>query len=123
VLRVEVTSYFRVNRRCVPAPEGWQIIEKCHARPYRGHYGVFRTHAKTWQSGFFWPTMYGDTKEFIRRCHRYQKHGGITTQDAMPLHDNLQVELFDVWVIDFMGPFPNSEGCEYILVAVGYVSK
>jgi transposase InsO family protein len=22
-----------------------------------------------------------------------------------------------------MGPFPNSEGCEYILVAVGYVSK
>jgi hypothetical protein len=25
--------------------------------------------------------------------------------------------------IDFMGPFPNSEGYEYILVAVDYVSK
>jgi hypothetical protein len=22
-----------------------------------------------------------------------------------------------------MGPFPNSEGCEYILIAVDYVSK
>jgi transposase InsO family protein len=28
-----------------------------------------------------------------------------------------------VYGIDFMGPFPNSYGCEYILVAVDYVSK
>jgi transposase InsO family protein len=32
-------------------------------------------------------------------------------------------DIFDVWRIDFMGPFPNSEGCEYILVAIDYVSK
>ena len=44
-------------------------------------------------------------------------------RDAMPLHDNLQVELFDVWGIDFMGPFPKSHYCKYILVAVDYVSK
>jgi hypothetical protein len=36
---------------------------------------------------------------------------------------NLQIDIFDVWGIDFMGPFPNSKGCEYILVAVDYVSK
>jgi transposase InsO family protein len=44
-------------------------------------------------------------------------------RDATPLHDNLQVELFDVWGIDFMGPFSNSKEREYILVAVDYVSK
>ena len=33
-------------RRCVPMEEGLQIIEKCHAAPYGGHYGVFRTKAK-----------------------------------------------------------------------------
>jgi hypothetical protein len=33
------------------------------------------------------------------------------------------VEIFDVWGIDFMGPFPTSEQCEYILVAVDYMSK
>ncbi|XP_057448007.1 uncharacterized protein LOC130739655 [Lotus japonicus] len=32
-------------------------------------------------------------------------------------------DLFDVWGIDFMGPFPPSFGCQYILVAVDYVSK
>ena len=57
-------------RRCVPTAEGIRIIEKCHAAPYGGHYGVYRTQAKIWQSGFFWPTMYEDTKDFIRRCRR-----------------------------------------------------
>jgi hypothetical protein len=31
--------------------------------------------------------------------------------------------IFDVCGIDFMGSFPNSEGCEYILAIVDYVSK
>jgi hypothetical protein len=41
----------------------------------------------------------------------------------MPLTLNLQIDIFDVWGIDFMGPFPNSEGCEHIMVAIDYVSK
>jgi transposase InsO family protein len=35
----------------------------------------------------------------------------------MPLTLNLHIDIFDVWGIDFMGPFTNSEGCEYILAA------
>ena len=41
----------------------------------------------------------------------------------MPLNLILVVELFDVWGIDFMGPFPTSYGHAYILVGVDYVSK
>ena len=41
----------------------------------------------------------------------------------MPLTNNLQIELFDVLGIDYMGPFPKSKNHEYILVAVDYVSK
>ena len=41
----------------------------------------------------------------------------------MPLTNNLQIKLFDVWGIDYMGPFPKSKNCEYILVVVDYVSK
>ncbi|GJW03915.1 reverse transcriptase domain-containing protein [Tanacetum coccineum] len=38
--------------------------------------------------------------------------------------NNIQVcDVFDVWGLDFMGPFPNSKGNKYILVAVDYVSK
>jgi hypothetical protein len=41
----------------------------------------------------------------------------------MPLTSNLQIDIFNVWGIDFLGPFPNLEGYEYILVVVDYVSK
>ena len=41
----------------------------------------------------------------------------------MPLTNILEVELFDVWGIDFMVPFPSSYGQKYILLAVNYVSK
>ncbi|CAM8959463.1 unnamed protein product [Rhodiola kirilowii] len=41
----------------------------------------------------------------------------------MPQKGILEVEVFDVWGIDFMGPLPSSQGNSFILVAVDYVSK
>jgi hypothetical protein len=110
-------------RRCIPAFEKWKILERCHSSPYGGHYGAFHTNAKVWQGGFYWPTMYNDAKSFVQCCSRCQRHRNINTRDAMPLTSNLQIDIFDVWGIDFMVPFPNSECCEYILVDVDYVSK
>jgi hypothetical protein len=40
-------------RRCIPAFETWKILERCHATPYGGHYGAFRTNAKVWQRRFY----------------------------------------------------------------------
>jgi hypothetical protein len=67
--------------------------------------------------------MYYDAKSFVRCYNQCQRHRNINTRDAMPLTLNLQIDIFDVWGIDFMGPFPTSEGYEYILVTVDYVSK
>lgn len=50
-------------------------------------------------------------------------HGGISRRYGMPLKPNLEVEHFDVWGIDFMGPFMSLFGNKYILVVVDYVSK
>ncbi|CAM8972814.1 unnamed protein product [Rhodiola kirilowii] len=41
----------------------------------------------------------------------------------MPQVPILVNDVFDIWGIDFMGPFPISRGNTYILVAVDYVSK
>jgi hypothetical protein len=41
----------------------------------------------------------------------------------MPLNPILVVEIFYVWGIDFMGPFPNTIGYLYILVVMDYVPK
>ena len=47
----------------------------------------------------------------------------ISRRQELPLKNILEVKLFDVWGIDFMGPFPPSFGFVYILLAVDYVSK
>ena len=49
--------------------------------------------------------------------------GNISKRHEMPLQGILVVQLFDVWGIDFMGPFPASFGNIYILLAVDYVSR
>nr|GEZ42200.1 hypothetical protein [Tanacetum cinerariifolium] len=41
----------------------------------------------------------------------------------MPQNSIQICEIFDVWGIDFMGPFPSSRGNKYILVAIDYLSK
>ncbi|GJX56576.1 reverse transcriptase domain-containing protein, partial [Tanacetum coccineum] len=47
----------------------------------------------------------------------------ISHRDEMPQNAIQVCEIFDVWGIDFMGPFPSSRGNKYILVAVDYLSK
>ena len=39
------------------------------------------------------------------------------------MHTILEVELFDLWGMDFMGPFPPFFNNLYIFLAVDYASK
>nr|GEW11063.1 reverse transcriptase domain-containing protein [Tanacetum cinerariifolium] len=64
-----------------------------------------------------------DAFELVKRCDSCQRQGKISQRDEMP-HNSIQVcEIFEVWGIDFMGPFPSSKGNKYILVAIDYLSK
>ena len=74
-------------------------------------------------SGFYWPSLVKDARQFIIKCDRCQRTGNIGRRNEMPLTNIIEIELFDVWGIDFMGPFPSSYGNKYILVGVDYVSK
>ncbi|KAL4291107.1 hypothetical protein GQ457_14G015530 [Hibiscus cannabinus] len=113
----------QIIRRCIPEEEQQMILEQCHSAPYGGHFGGNRTTAKVLQSGFYWPTLHRDAQRFCQQCDRCQRTWNISKRNEMPLQNILEVELFDVWGIDFMGPFPSSFGNLYILLAVDYVSK
>ncbi|KAM2795891.1 hypothetical protein COP1_007083 [Malus domestica] len=64
-----------------------------------------------------------DARTFCMSCDRCQRTGNIGPKQQMPQTPIFSVEIFDVWGIDFMGPFPPSFGFTYILLAVNYVSK
>ncbi|XP_022872666.1 uncharacterized protein LOC111391647 [Olea europaea var. sylvestris] len=113
----------QIIRRCIPEEEVHEILEHCHSSAYAGHFGASKTAAKILQSGFYWPTLFRDTFEFVKRCDRYQRTGNISRRNEMPLNNILKVEIFDDWEIGFIGSFPPSFSNHYILVAVDYVSK
>ncbi|KAL4339830.1 hypothetical protein GQ457_08G026660 [Hibiscus cannabinus] len=113
----------QIIRRCIPEEEQQIILEQCHSAPYGGHFGRNRTAAKVLQSGLYWPTLHRDAQLFCQQCDRCQRTGNISRRNKMPIQNILEVELFDVWGIDFMGPFPSFFGNLYILLAVDYVSK
>ncbi|CAN6560269.1 unnamed protein product [Malus baccata var. baccata] len=113
----------QIIRRCVHDFECHSILSFCHTYACGGHFGTQRTTLKVLQCGFYWPSIFKDAKTFCLTCDKCQRMGGISAKDQMPQVSILNVEIFDVWGIDFMGPFPSSYGFMYILLAVDYVSK
>ncbi|GKB44178.1 reverse transcriptase domain-containing protein [Tanacetum coccineum] len=113
----ERENYARVDRK---------ILAHCHSGPTGGHlfyHSANVTAKKVYESGFYWPSVFKDANEYVRRCDACQRSGNISSRNEMP-QNNIQVcEVFDVWGLDFMRPFPKSRGNKYILVAIDYVSK
>ncbi|GJZ56013.1 reverse transcriptase domain-containing protein [Tanacetum coccineum] len=113
----------QIIRRCVHGQEANDILKACHEGPTGGHHSANLTARKVFDAGFFWPTIYRDAHTMIKSCDTCQRQGKISQRDEMPQNAIQVCEIFDVWGIDFMGPFPSSHGNKYILVAVDYLSK
>nr|GEW19328.1 reverse transcriptase domain-containing protein [Tanacetum cinerariifolium] len=89
----------------------------------KGHHGPNYTTQKVFDSGFYHPTIYRDAQDLVKNGDVCQRQGKISQRDEMPQNSIQVCEIFDVWGIDFMGPFLSSKGNKYILVAVNYLSK
>ncbi|RVW67213.1 Retrovirus-related Pol polyprotein from transposon 297 [Vitis vinifera] len=84
------------------------ILNHCHENACGGHFASQKTAMKVLQSGFTWPSLFQRCHIMCRSCDRCQRLGRLTKRNQMPINPILIVELFDVWGIDFMGPFPMS---------------
>ncbi|RDY08510.1 Retrovirus-related Pol polyprotein, partial [Mucuna pruriens] len=114
----------KIIRRCIPDTEIKSVLHFCHSAPGGGHYGSSRTARKVLDCGLYWPSIFRDAHKFVSTCDRCQKAGmALSQRHEMPQQPILFCEVFDVWGIDFMGPFPISNGYSYILLAVDYVSR
>nr|GEW55874.1 hypothetical protein [Tanacetum cinerariifolium] len=78
---------------------------------------------KVFDSGFYWPNIYRDAQDLVKNCDICQRQGKISQRDEMSQNSIHDCEIFDVWGIDFMGPFPSSRGNKYVPVAIDYLSK
>ncbi|GJR76892.1 DNA-directed DNA polymerase [Tanacetum coccineum] len=83
----------QIIRRCMHGQEAIDSLKACHKGPTGRHHSANLTARKVFDA------------------------------DEMPQNAIQVYEIFDVWGIDFMGPFPSSHGNKYILVAIDYLSK
>nr|GEX22576.1 reverse transcriptase domain-containing protein [Tanacetum cinerariifolium] len=118
----DVQSQRRVNPKIHEVIKK-EVIKLFDAGPARGHHGANFTAKKVFDAGFFWPTIYKDAHDLVKSCDICQCQGKISQRDEMPQNVIQVCEIFDVWDIDFMRPFPSSRGNMYILVAIDYFSK
>ncbi|RDX80240.1 Tf2-8, partial [Mucuna pruriens] len=110
--------------KCILEAEINSVFQLYHAAPRGRHYGSTQTTRKVLDCGLYWPTIFRDAYQFVSTCNKCQKaEMAITRRHEMPQQPILFCEVFDVWGIDFMGPFPVSNGYSYILLFVDYVSK
>nr|GEZ88866.1 DNA-directed DNA polymerase [Tanacetum cinerariifolium] len=119
----DLANYHAGNFIIKDGKEAIDILSACHSGPIGGHYGASYTAKKVFDSGFYWPSIYKDAFELVKHCDSCQRQGKVSQRDEMPQNFIQICEIFDVWAIDFMGPFPSSKGNKYILVAVDYLSK
>ena len=113
----------QVIRRCISETESKDILSACHSMICGGHFSAHKTSRKVLDSGFYWPTLFKDAYLYCKACDKCQRFGGLGRRHEMPQQPMLFCEVFDVWGIDFMGPFPLSSGFTYILLAVDYLSR
>nr|GEX01562.1 reverse transcriptase domain-containing protein [Tanacetum cinerariifolium] len=58
----------QIIRRCVAGKEAIDILNACQSGPTGGHYGANYTANKVFDLGFYWPTIYKDAIELVKRC-------------------------------------------------------
>eukprot|EP00253_Pinus_taeda_P035980 PITA_35980 len=110
--------------RCVREDEMPDILKACHDEPCGGHFADKRTAYKILSLGYFWPSLFKDAKQYVKRCDSCQRVGKPTLLNEIPLQPQVLIEPFEKWALDFIGPInPPSKQKKYILICTDYVTK
>eukprot|EP00253_Pinus_taeda_P028776 PITA_28776 len=113
-----------VIRRCLREDEMPDILKPCHDEPCSIHFADKRTTYKILSLGYYWPSLFKDTKQYVKRCDSCQRVGKPTLSNEIPLQPQVLIEPFEKWALDFIGPInPPSKQKKYILVCTDYVTK
>ena len=110
---------------CVVEGEAKRLMKEFHAGDYGGHQYWKATMNKILRAGFYWPTVFADTRKEVATYHTCQIFEGKGKFLSLPLKP-VQVEApFQQWGLDFIGEInPSSLGQhKWILTATDYFTK
>lgn len=100
-----------------------RIIRKNHDSILAGHPGANRTRELIYQR-YWWPRITHDTKRYVSGCETCQRTKARNQKKAAPLNPNQIPEApWKVISVDLIGPLPEAQGFDAILVIVDRFSK
>jgi hypothetical protein len=105
-----------ILRCCLTHEEVEQVLNDCHLGACGGHLSGMATTQIFLRAGYFWPSIFKDCIEAIKKfppCQIFQKKA--CTHPA-PLHPIVCHDPFSKWGIDFMQCKPTSVGGTIILL-------
>ncbi|OAE18861.1 hypothetical protein AXG93_4606s1030 [Marchantia polymorpha subsp. ruderalis] len=100
-------------RRCLEESERRQVMRALHARPSRGHFAAVTTINRIWSTGYSWPYIIRDVKEFVEQCDQCQRTGAPSFRNHWPLTPIIPLAPFEKWGIDFIGLINPEEEIHY----------
>ena len=70
-------GFFMPYLKCVDEEEAQYILEEIHEGIYGDHAGPRSLVGKVIKTGYFWPTLQMDAREFVKRCDKFQRFGNV----------------------------------------------
>eukprot|EP00253_Pinus_taeda_P006011 PITA_06011 len=118
-------NYDSVLLRCLEKQEAQKVLQELHDGPAGGHFGADTTAHKVIHAGYYWPTLFRDAHEHVRKCPSCQTSSGRQKKSAFPLQPVNIEQPFEQWGLDIIGEItPNSsKQHKYILTATDYFTK
>eukprot|EP00253_Pinus_taeda_P011040 PITA_11040 len=118
-------NYDSILLRCLEKTEAQKVLQELQDGPAGGHFGADTTTHKIIHAGYYWPTLFRDTHEFVRKFLNCQTAGGRQRKSAFPLQPVNIEQPFDQWGLDIIGEInpPSSKQHRYILTATDYFTK
>ena len=89
-----------------------------------GHLSGFSTAQKILRAGYFWPSIFKDCVNVVKKCHPCQVFACNMLSHPTPLHPIVTAGPFTKGGLDFMDCNPASAGGHHhIIVVVDYFTK
>jgi transposase InsO family protein len=113
-----------VLQRCVPIPQGRQLLQDIHAGVCGHHAASCTLMGNAFRQGFYWTTAVADASEIVRTCEGFQFYARKTNLPAHVLQTIPVTWPFAVWGLDIVGQLRKAPGgYTHLLVAIDKFSK
>ena len=94
------------------------MLNDCHRGACGGHLSRLSIAQKILRAGYFWPSIFKDCVDTVKRCHPFQVFACNMCSKHAPLHPIITADPFTKWGLDFMDCNPDLAGGHHHIIVI-----